>query len=1023
MGLVAVLRRRWRLHPSAMAAVIATLMLCLLVVASLRAFAGGIADASVRSSVLASTEEARLIRISTTLRPDRIAEVGKAVEQLSGRIEGRRVYAARVATSRGLAGGAAKDRIQLAESPDIAAVARLTAGAWPTLRTDAPIPIAVPEAAATALGWQLGTRADLTDLIDDQAGPLEVEVVGVYAVSDPASPLWSLLPLALTGVAQGDFTQYGPMIVPAATLSTQTSATFAVDVPPDGLNRATAASAAGAADIAIAELKAAPAMANATVRGEMPQVLRAAAALGDRTDRVLYTPMLLLLLLGGAALALSVGQLAMLRDSETRLLRTRGASTGQLLLLALAEALVVIGVSAAAALLLAPLVVARLAHASGFEGASASYRHTLQQSSVWGAVATGAALALVVYLAASLRHGQLRVERDASGRSKALSVLTGAGLDVALLLLGALGVVQLRRYAGKADQGTIDALTLAAPVLVIGGLCVVALRLIPLLARAGSRWAAGGDTLGRAWAGWQVARRMSTQAGSVLLVLLCLTMGSLAVSQKATVDRSMVDQSAFETGAPLRVALRGPAFGDPGMPAVLADAAGGADRAMRVYRESIDVGGLRGVSLLAADVRAGQVMTPRTDLLSGAAWSDLIQRLVPSDQKPVGVEIPEGTTELTVQTRTADQQGFGDNGLTAQLVLADAAGQWFSLPLEFTSGEQRVSLTAPAPGFRGPVRLVGLTLDGLYLGLMEESLRPRLTMSSVTAGSTSLELGTFAGEWRGATWVFAPPMPDPGPVPVLMTRDLASTTKVGVGAELKLTMVSSARTAKVVGLIDALPTATNPHLGVLADLGVVQRAAGASGDSVSGIRRLTATEYWLDPVDPAHALTALAADRARIGTIIDRNDVLAARQESSVNAGMRTAMGVLTAAALLLATLGFAAATTALATQRRQEGVVLTALGYSPRAQRRVLLVERTVVVALTAVVGIAVAALSSWLVMPLLVSGDGHAQVPPVVLAFNWPALLILVAGVSVVLVAVAALLVRGPGDLSAQLRAQEGE
>ena len=70
MGLVAVLRRRWRLHPSAMAAVIATLMLCLLVVASLRAFAGGIADASVRSSVLASTEEARLIRISTTLRPD-----------------------------------------------------------------------------------------------------------------------------------------------------------------------------------------------------------------------------------------------------------------------------------------------------------------------------------------------------------------------------------------------------------------------------------------------------------------------------------------------------------------------------------------------------------------------------------------------------------------------------------------------------------------------------------------------------------------------------------------------------------------------------------------------------------------------------------------------------------------------------------------------------------------------------------------------------------------------------------------
>ena len=126
MGLVAVLRRRWRLHPSAMAAVIATLMLCLLVVASLRAFAGGIADASVRSSVLASTAEARLIRISTTLRPNRIAEVEKEVGALSARIDGRQVYAARVAghaANRCVVVGSSAAAASVARSPTTAAAA------------------------------------------------------------------------------------------------------------------------------------------------------------------------------------------------------------------------------------------------------------------------------------------------------------------------------------------------------------------------------------------------------------------------------------------------------------------------------------------------------------------------------------------------------------------------------------------------------------------------------------------------------------------------------------------------------------------------------------------------------------------------------------------------------------------------------------------------------------------------------------------------------------------------------------
>ena len=89
----------------------------------------------------------------------------------------------------------------------------------------------------------------------------------------------------------------------------------------------------------------------------LPDLLDASALVSERVRVSLLTPTVLLVVLGTASLVVAAALLASLRDSETRLMRTRGASTRQLAVLALADALLVVLLGAVGAVLLAPLAV------------------------------------------------------------------------------------------------------------------------------------------------------------------------------------------------------------------------------------------------------------------------------------------------------------------------------------------------------------------------------------------------------------------------------------------------------------------------------------------------------------------------------------------------------------------------------------------------------------------------------------------------------------------------------------------
>ena len=161
---------------------------------------------------------------------------------------------------------------------------------------------------------------------------------------------------------------------------------------------------------------------------------------------------------------------------------------------------------------------------------------------------------MLVPVLSTVTPGAARARR---GRQAAISGVTRAGADLALILLAVVAGWQLRHYsavsAGASGTFGVDPVIVAAPALALAGGTVLALRLLPAGGKAGDRLAARGRRLTAAMASWQISRQPIRQGGAALLIVLAVATGTLALSQRASWTRSVHDQAAFGTGADVRV--------------------------------------------------------------------------------------------------------------------------------------------------------------------------------------------------------------------------------------------------------------------------------------------------------------------------------------------------------------------------------------------------------------------------------------------------------------------------------------
>jgi ABC-type lipoprotein release transport system permease subunit len=277
----------------------------------------------------------------------------------------------------------------------------------------------------------------------------------------------------------------------------------------------------------------------------------------------------------GLALLFVLAMAGLLVEGQTgdiATLKSRGASGVQLLgsyaTQGLLLGIVAAGIGPLLAGALALLLVRTFVPAATLSaaGASSSYLVGLARpQAVVLPAAAGALLGLGAVVAATQRAARLDVLafRREQGRSTRQPLWRRYYLDVGLAVLCALGYLELSQFGGlgtrvQLGQAGSSLLLLAAPALLLLAGTLLLLRVFPMVADAGARWASRGRGATGMLAFAQVARSPAGPSRLMLLLALAVGLGLFALTFDSSLVRSAADRAAYQAGADVRLVEQGP---------------------------------------------------------------------------------------------------------------------------------------------------------------------------------------------------------------------------------------------------------------------------------------------------------------------------------------------------------------------------------------------------------------------------------------------------------------------------------
>ncbi|WP_237311144.1 FtsX-like permease family protein [Streptomyces sp. AMCC400023] len=1042
-----IVLRAW-VYRALLGAVLLTVLLTTAVLAALTAYSGAIGDAALRRSLAEqrTAAEAALVLKADVPADERQAADDAVREGARGIFDGLPLRVRTLLRSGPYAlpenlrppseqGGnpnltyfAALDRSQV----------RTLAGRLPRDAVNSgsagPLEVALPQSAARRLGLKPGARLNVTDQLDGPAVP--VLITGVYLPVDVRAPYWQLDDLGGRGMKESSFTTYGPLLTaPGVPMSGRVSvgaSGWLVSADYSSLTTERIGLLREAARSGNAELREHPALSSATVADTaLPEVL-------DRIERSLLVTRSSMLIVAGqlgllaaCALLLVARLLDSDRTAETRLLRARGATRAQLAGLAALEALLI----SAPAVVLAPLLSGPLTRLLVARGTLSRTGVSVDvpaggRPEVW-AVAAG--VATLCALAVAVPAWRATFAGTVAIRAGALPASLRAGADVGLLAVAGVAFWMLDSQdsgAVTADREGVlgvDPLLVVAPALVLLAGTVLVLRLLPLLARVGERLLTRGQGLTAAMVGWQFSRRPMRGAGPVLLLVISVALGVVAIGQDASWRRSQADQADFRAGADVRVQASG--GGVVGRTDVYGDLPH-VDAVAPAVRGTMSLSGSRRATVLALNTKeaAGAVLV-RPDLTDGP----LLAGLAPPGT-PAGIEVPEGTTRLTLTAALYGTTPGTEADVT--LTVRDRHGTSYELPSGHLPADGRPHrLTPDLKGARGPLALTGIRLSTPQP--TERPHRHRLVLGALTAtaGDGTTRRLVLPTSWTTATEAdpgAAPPEDDARPTlpRVTSTAPLTLTYSTGyqlpdllppaLPLEVRLTVdqppapeivavatdrfldASGAREGqrvevtfdgrsvpvRIARTARALPTteATTQDGGaLLVDLSAVNQVLQARYGT-----GLAPTEWWLGTTAPgATAAAARALPDVDPEQVTVRDETAAKLRDDPFGAAPEAALIAAAAVTVLFASLGFAVSAAGAMRTRDGEFAVLRALGTPRRRLARLVAVEHGVLVTLALLVGTALGTVLTHALVPLVVlTGQATRPLPPVLVELPLPRL-----------------------------------
>ncbi|MCX5201175.1 ABC transporter permease [Streptomyces sp. NBC_00237] len=794
-----------------------------------------------------------------------------------------------------------------------------------------------------------------------------------------------------------------------------------------------------------------------------------------------------LILLAAYALLLVARLLSAERSGETELLIARGGSRQRIVGLAAIEAVLLALPAALVAPLLAGPLTRLLSGqgALGRIGLTLETGGPFGSAGIWlvgVGVGLGCAAAVV---APAIAAGRTRKGRSVPAPMKAgadLALLLIAVVAYWQLDRQTSGTGPLT--GDRTGELGVDPLLVAAPALALLAGTVLTLRLLPPLAKLAEKRAARGRSLPAALAGWQLGRRPLRGAGPVLLLVLAVAMGMLAIGQGASWDRSQEDQADFRSGASVRVLTgsradsgQADAYGRiPGVRSVAPAA-----------RLPMPLSDGPVASVLALDTAgAGEALMLREDLVDGDSLTTRAEGLrVPEGERRTGVELPGGGASFTLDLglRRSDGKPSTVSG-TVIATVEDRFGAVHRLRAGRLAADGRrtalrVDTVKEAGPLAGPLYLTGLEMtlpqpfdtdqslvltlhralgsDGkpvpapAALSWSGTAVDPLMVRDGATDAVKTLTVQPVEGTLMEAAFLSgvdpAPPEErweertttvrvdavgtNERPLRALATDAFLAASGAKPGAEIDFDVHGERLTLVVAGTLKQLPT-TGP---ATADADAAKADGGALLVDLRALnleltRRLAMSvppsEWWLGAA-PGKGADIAASLRARPDIdpqqVLVRDETLRELNDDPLGAGPQAALLAVSVVAALLAAVGFAVGAAGSLRERTAEFAVLRALGTPSRQLARLIAAEQSLLIGIALVVGLALGAVLTRAIVPLIVlTGQATQPLPNVLVQLPAGQIALLLAGVVAVPLLVVLVLAVRRGDPATTLRVQGG-
>lgn len=923
------------------------------------------------------------------------------------------------------------------------------------------VPVLIGEEAAGAFGLKVGDRLGLLPYWQDRYERVEALVVGIGRVRDPQAPFWAghASPLSYPAGAYRTL----PLMVPQQTLFQGLGRYFQhltydvswwVPVRTEALTPENAGAVAKALGRLGSALRSLP---------EQPTLVTLLqGALETYTARLFFTGVPLTLLvtqLEGIVLLYLVilGFFLIERQRlELALLRSRGASTLQLMLPFMVEGGLLAALTVAGAPLVAAGAIALLGltpwiaplSGGGLLPVGLSARAFL----LAGVGAGMGLLALLIpaYLASRSTGVQ---HRQRAARAQQPPFFLRYRLD--LLVLAAVVILGWEISQGGsgvrfslAGRAVVNPVLYALPLLLVLATAMLFLRVFPFLLWLAARLL---EPRGPAWlllGLWHLAR--GPRASGALVLLLALTAGTtlFAASFGPTLERNAQERIYYQVGSPLRVEgvkanLSGASFNLVERVAALP----GVKLASPVYRgQGVDHSSLLGGSytMLALDPATfGQVAWYRDDF-SRQDLPALLALLAQGDAAPRGIPLPPEANRLGVWVRPG-RPGPTVNLYARVLDANDRTADYRFGSLNFSEWRYLEVPLASVPALRGaapfspqaPLSLVALVvqdsrggdtgpgvvyLDDLQVagdfkqplvlesfegpgpwGVIQDSLER--SPDSLDYITTSVHSGRRAAAFSwGSNSLFSSqgitPVPHTGPLPAIASTSFLAGSGRRVGDEMVVSVFGQGVAVRVAGQVEFFPTMDPYKEGFL--IVNFHRLVEHGRLLVPGGEVLP-NELWLTPVDGQGAAgieKGLGALPFSYRQLLDREERLRNAQVDPFVLGGWIGWLLLAFGATLGVSIAGFVTYTVMGLERRQASVaVLESLGMSSRQVLGSVAVELLILLGVGGLLG---ALMGSWLgslLLPFLdITGAGEVALPPLVVMRTWGGVFLVYGGMGVV-------------------------